>query len=103
MSRKMPSNETFPSLYIISQASVINKNSGQSLVMLFTCLIVMGFKLFFEYFPVLEIFWLENSDVPDKGQKKDSSSMGSRFWGQENEINLDDLHTSSKSLHVIFY
>lgn len=36
--------------------------------MLFARLIVMGFKLLFEYFPDPEILWPANSAVPGKGQ-----------------------------------
>lgn len=58
---------------------MINKNNGQLLIMLFGHLIVKGFKLLFEYFPDLEILWPANSAVPDKGQRRDSSSIESRF------------------------
>lgn len=63
----------------------------------------MDVKLVFEYFPDLKILWPVNSDIPDKGQRRDSCSTERRFCGQENEIQLSDLCASRKSLHVIFY
>lgn len=63
--------------------------------MLFTRLIIMGFKLFFEYFPDLEILWPANLAVPGKGQRRHSSSTESRCGGQKNEIKLDDFCASS--------